>query len=109
VATGKEHEMKTIALIVLLSMFSFGNALAGSFLTGKYEVLLVYGVHDEVNIPLTILENKPIVATLDTEKPFIYNDGIHCSDDDKYVEGLILRLQLIVLRTIVGEMSSSRS
>jgi hypothetical protein len=69
-------------------MFSFGNALAGSFLTGKCEVLLVYGVHDEVNIPLTILEDKPIVATLDTEKPFIYNDGIHCSDDGKYVEGL---------------------
>ncbi|MBE9580027.1 MAG: hypothetical protein IMF18_00215 [Proteobacteria bacterium] len=80
--------MKTIALIVLLSMFSCGNALAGSFLTGKYEMLLIYGVHDEVGIPLKILEAKPIVATLDTEEPFIYNDGIHCSDDGKYVEGL---------------------
>ena len=71
-------------------MFPCGNALAEnavpSYLKRKYEVRIIYGPKQEGIIPLQILECRPIYPTLDGD--FIYNDGIYCSSDGDYLEGL---------------------
>ena len=75
-----------ILLIILTCGNVFAENAAPSYLKGKYEVRIIYGQNEERIIPLQILERRPMVPTLDGN--FIYTDGIYCSSDGDYLEGL---------------------
>jgi len=81
--------MKKI-FIVLIGLLFFGNLFAGdtvpSFLKGKYELVMIYGPGEEIRIPLKVIKDKPVVPGL--EGDFVYHDGIYCSSDGNYLEGL---------------------
>ena len=79
--------------VILASFFFFlfcGNALAEdiapSYLKGEYALALIYGPENEFVIPLNVLKNKTVIPT--PEGNFLYTDGIYCSTDGNYLEGL---------------------
>jgi len=81
--------MKNIFIVLIVLLF-FGNLSAGdtvpSYLKGKYELVMIYGPEEEIRIPLKIIKNKTVVPRL--EGDFVYHDGIYCSSDGNYLEGL---------------------
>ncbi len=81
--------IKAIMMPLLIFLF-YGNVfatdIASSYLKGEYELALIYGPKDEIVMPLKILKNKTMTPTL--EGGFVYTDGIYCSTNGNYLEGL---------------------
>ncbi len=85
--------MKRIIILFLFFFFSVpGLSITAennrSYLTCHYFLAISIAGEKEIQIPLKVLNKKPILATLDTDTPFILTDGIYCSDDGYFLEGL---------------------
>ena len=85
--------MKRIVILFLFFYFSVSGISTAaeknrSYLKSNYFLAISIAAEKEIRIPLKILNKKPILATMDKDKPFILTDGIYCGDDGYFLEGL---------------------
>ena len=74
--------------ILLVSEILFAGEKQQSYLRNNYSLTINIAGEKEIHIPLPVLDKKPILATMDKDKPFILTDGIFCSDDGYFLDGL---------------------
>ena len=75
-------------LALLLAIEVCCTFAIGAALEKRYFLALHYESEREIRIPLPVLDEKPIRATLDPEQPFVLTDGIHLSRDGRYLDAL---------------------